>query len=236
MRKHKNKKLNGLNLHFYDNRSVAQSFQVEYTVRLYRLCLQDDLYDTLENLNITLKYNTLLKPNEEFFFDNLAIGQLYIIEVIPKLNSKKLSDNCSTKCPIFEDTNATNMKTYSCEVCKKMILVFHNTEDVSQKLNTTNQQKCFEYNYQNNINICSDFRDFDILKVLILPNDTPLVCKTNTVSPRKYHVCSMEKKMIDYIEIPYRTIFVIVFPSLIIFVVFIILLLLFNYSLQLYSK
>ncbi len=220
---------------------MAQAFKVEYTVRFYLMCLEDDLYETLENLNSTLKNSSQINPNEELVFNNLAIGQLYIIEVIPIMNSNKLSEKCSTKCPIFDDRNmdssAIHLKKYVCEECKKMILIFHNTEDVIQSLSRTNESKCFEFNYKNDTNICSDFRNFENLKVLVLSNDNPLSsCKANTLHPRKYHVCSMEKKMIDYKEIPYKTILAVILPSFMIFVIVIMLLLLLNYSIKLYSK
>ena len=85
--------MNSLKLRFHDNRHVAQAFKVEYTVRFYLMCLEDDLYETLENLNSTLKNSSQINPNEELVFNNLAIGQLYIIEVIPIMNSNKLSEN-----------------------------------------------------------------------------------------------------------------------------------------------
>ena len=208
------------------------------------MCIEDDLYDffiessnhTLNFLNSSLKYTTSLKANEEFFFDKLAIGQLYIIEVIPNLNSSY----CGTLCPSFNTeyyNSVDNLKNYTCQKCSKMILIFHNTELVHRKM-LNGEVRCFENNYDSflsSTNQC-EVSLFENLKVQIVPNDRPLDYDKSCVRPLKYHLCSIETKMINYKYISYRIIIMVSLPILLIISFFILSFFLLNYSFELYSS
>jgi hypothetical protein len=178
------------------------------------MCKPNNRLDS-KYLNASLIFETLMKPNKEVLIDNLSIGQLYVIEIIPNITS----NHCKTLCPYIEDDIFMPKEEYSCEKCKKMEFFLFNKEKLQF------ESPCFD-----NIQINTDDQHtYSVGKVHLVADDTPIIFPLDILDHVKNHFCPIEE---SEIIIPYKELFI----SFVIILILVGVISIFKYLLILYGK
>ena len=97
--------------------------KIKFHINLYLLCISDDISSLIDaDLTSKIKDTKTLKQNEEIEFDDLVIGQIYMIEIIPNITSK-LCPKHGAPCPNIKYDYSSLLNNISCGECNNMVLI-----------------------------------------------------------------------------------------------------------------
>ena len=194
-----NSRLENLKIRFRDINGIAQlaHIKIKFNISNYLMCIDDKKkYSSLIGME---RNNANLNQNESILFNNLAIGQVYLIEFLPDVVSKYCSDK---KCPSFKYGNS-DWNNSTCEVCHKMILVLQSNELNQLKFD---QENCFENVYKlderldENISLEMLLKHVYIVKISTEIKLNPRILSYSSSEFNKNHFCSVEPKITNFKE------------------------------------
>jgi hypothetical protein len=162
------------------------------------MCSEDKNNDT--DLIGLLKNKKSSNQNEIVSFNNSVTGQVYLIELIPDIES----EYCPKTCPSLKyDQLNFDWSIGSCSVCHKMILVLQSSK--LQQLEF-DKEKCFENAYKLDGKLDQNISLELLYKyVYIVKSSTEIQLPASILSYssshfNKDHFCSVESKLINFKE------------------------------------